>query len=247
MNLLVVLALAVVAILYASVGHAGASGYIAVLSLSGHPPEVIRPVALSLNVAVAGITAATFATAGSVRWRLLWPFLLLGPPLALLGGALSVPAGWFHALIGVVLLSSAARLGWGALGRTSKEASAGPSGPPGVALRLLCGAVLGLLAGLTGTGGGIYLTPLLIFFGWATPREAAGISAVFILVNSLAGLAGVLYAGGEIPPMVFPAALVVAVGGAIGSTLGSRWLAGNTLRGLLAVVLLVAGLKLLLF
>jgi uncharacterized protein len=239
MSWLLYAALAAVAALYASVGHAGASGYIAVMSLFGLPPEVIRPVALVLNVVVATITTAMFWRAGHLRWRLLWPFLVAGAPLAMLGGALALPAAWFKALLGVVLLASAARL---TLGPPSDRATRAPPTP---AVALLVGAALGLLAGLTGTGGGIFLTPLLLFAGWASAREAAAVSAAFILVNSIAGLAGFALAGGSTPALVVPMLAFVAVGGALGSYMGARRLAARGIAALLAAVLVIAGAKLL--
>lgn len=231
-------ALLVVALLYAAVGHAGASGYIAVMTLYGLPPEAVRPMALTLNVAVAVIATVTFWRAGHMRWRLVLPLLLAGPAAAFIGGAVALPSAWFHTLLGAVLLASAARLFFGSsVEQIQIERPLLPA---------LCavGAALGLLAGLTGTGGGVFLTPLLIFLGWARAQEAAAASAVFILVNSVAGLGGLLVVGGQIPREVLPMLAVVAVGGAVGSSLGARRLRTQWIGYLLGMVLLIAGLKL---
>jgi uncharacterized protein len=229
----------VVALLYASVGHAGASGYIAVMSLLGLAPTFIKPAALALNVLVAAIAFTQFARAGHFRWPLFWPFALLAPPMAFLGGWLQLPAVAFQILIGLVLLYSAAYLFF-------KPQPAAEVRPPPRALALAVGAVLGLLSGLTGTGGGIFLTPLLLLAGWAAPKNAAAVSALFILVNSAAGLAGHVGGGGTVPAAVAPLMVAAAVGGFVGATLGSRHFEPVLIRRLLALVLVVAGLKLLL-
>ena len=228
----------VVALLYSSVGHAGASGYIAVMTLLGLAPAFIKPAALALNVLVAALAFTQFARAGHFRWVLFWPFALLAPPMAFLGGWLQLPAQVFQTVIGVVLLYSAAQL------FLRPQAVDQPSAPP-KALALGVGALLGLLSGLTGTGGGIFLTPLLLLAGWSAPKHAAAVSALFILLNSAAGLAGHLASAQEMPEMLWPLLAAAATGGAIGSTLGSRRFDPLLIRRLLAVVLVVAGLKLL--
>ena len=181
MLLLLFIGVFAMAMLYSSVGHAGASGYIAVMFLLSLTPAMIKPTALALNIVVASIAAWQFARAGHFRWPLFWPFAALAIPLAFLGGHLNLPAWLFQKILGVVLLFSAWRL----------FAQAGPQkeirSPP-LWAALLCGAAIGLLAGLTGTGGGIFLTPLLLLAGWAKAKEAAAVSALFILCNSVAGL-----------------------------------------------------------
>lgn len=233
------LGVAVIAFLYASVGHAGASGYIAVMSLFGLAPDVIRPTALVLNVAVASIGTFQFWRAGHFSWRLFWPFALFAVPLAFVGGSLALPIPIFKTLVGTVLLLSAVRF---LLRPGDDVVRSTPSRP--VALSI--GGGLGLLAGLTGTGGGIFLTPILLFFRWARARAAAAVSALFILVNSLAGLAGNLRTTGAIPDVAAPLMVAVVVGGAAGSHLGSRRLSPVFIKRLLAVVLLIAGSKLVL-
>lgn len=177
------IAIGVVAFLYASVGHAGASGYIAVMSLAALPPTSIRPVALVLNILVACLATWQFARAGHFSWRLFWPFALLSVPAAFVGGYLKLPNHAFQILVGVVLLFSAYRF-------FTKQYSDGDIREPKKGVALAVGAGLGLLSGLTGTGGGIFLTPLLLFRRWASTKPAAAVSALFILLNSISGLLG---------------------------------------------------------
>jgi uncharacterized protein len=231
---------AVVAFLYASVGHAGASGYIAVMSLLALAPAVIKPTALLLNVLVACVAATQFARAGHFRWSLFWPFAVLAPPMAFVGGWLQLPAQVFQWLIGAVLLYSATQLVFRPETKAVLHA-------PAVPVAVIIGAVIGLLSGLTGTGGGIFLTPLLLLMGWAAPKNAAAVSALFILLNSAFGLAGWVSSGQPWPAIPLWALLAAAgAGGAFGATLGSRVFEPVWIKRMLAVVLVIAGLKLLL-
>jgi uncharacterized membrane protein YfcA len=236
------LPLAVVAFLYASVGHAGASGYIAVLTLAGLPAAQIKPLALLLNLVVAAQGSWQFWRAGHLRWRLFWPLLLAGLPTAFLGGWLDLPTLWFQRLVALVLLASALRF------LCRPRDPEGLSTPP-LALLLLSGAALGLLAGLTGTGGGVFLTPLLLLCGWATTRQTAALSSLFILGNSLSGLAGLVLARGTglpLPPGELGVMLLAVLpAGVAGARLGSRHWPVAWLRRLLALVLVVAAAKLL--
>ena len=227
----------VVALLYSSVGHAGASGYLAVMSLFGVAPDVMKPTALALNILVATIGSVQFFRAGHFSWRLFWPFALLAVPLAFVGGAIALPASAFKVLVGAVLLFSAVRL---VLEPREEAAARLPSLPAALGT----GGALGLLAGLTGTGGGIFLTPLLLLTRWATAKHAAAVSALFILVNSSAGLLGNLARGGAFPRPALALLGAVAVGGALGSYFGSRRLPAASIKRLLALVLLTAGSKL---
>lgn len=227
----------VVAILYSSVGHAGASGYIAVMSLMSLAPEVIKPTALALNILVASIASWHYVRAGHFAWRTFWPFALLAMPMAFVGGHLTLPAQAFKVLVGVVLLASAARFMMG-----SRDDAT--TGEPPIAPALASGAGIGLLSGLTGTGGGIFLTPLLLHLRWAQAKRAAAVSALFILLNSSAGLAGNIASTRHWPDYLVPLLACAAVGGFIGSYLGSRHFAPVVIKRFLAAVLLVAGLKL---
>ena len=226
-----------IAVLYSSVGHAGASGYIAVMSLAGLAPEVIKPTALALNILVAGIASWHFLRAGHFAWRTFWPFALLAVPLAFVGGHIALPAQAFKLLLGAVLLFSAARF----LMRAQDDAA---SAEPPLVPALASGGVIGLLAGLTGTGGGIFLTPLLLHMRWAQAKRAAAVSALFILLNSAAGLAGNIASTRELPSYLLPLLVAAAIGGFIGSRIGSLHVAPSVIKRLLAAVLLIAGLKL---
>jgi uncharacterized protein len=235
--ILLFLAIGVIAFLYSSVGHAGASGYIAVMALWGLAPTVIRPTALVLNILVASIGAFQFWKAGHFSWKLFWPFALLSIPAAYLGGYLQLPASILKIVIGLVLLFSAVRL----IFRRADPPEINPPAPP---VALAVGGTIGFLSGLTGTGGGIFLTPTLLFFHWAKIRQAAAVSALFILVNSISGLVGYFSAKHEIPSLGFVLAPAVIVCGALGSYLGSRRFPVRAISLLLATVLIIAGMKL---
>src|SRR5216684_1104427 len=213
--ILLFLAIGLIAFLYSSVGHAGASGYIATMTLFGLATTVIRPTALVLNILVAIIGSFQFWRAGYFSWRLFWPFALLSIPAACFGGYLQPSAGVLRILIGIVLLFSAARL---IFRRGDPAETVAPSKPTAVGI----GAGLGFLSGLTGTGGGIFLTPLLLFCRWAHIRQAAAVSALFILVNSIGGLVGYFAAVHSVPALGITLAVPAILGGAIGSYFGSR-------------------------
>lgn len=236
---LVTVGIGMVALLYSSVGHAGASGYIAVMTLAGMAPSTIKPVALTLNILVAAIAFWQFRAAGWFLWSLFWPFAIASVPFAFLGGLLNLPAPVLRILMGLVLLLSAVRFFVNPDERSDVR-------PPGAAVSIGAGAVLGLLAGCTGTGGGIFLTPLMILMGWAHTKTAGGVSALFILLNSAAGLAGHVGAARSLPAFTWWFAAAAALCGIAGSYSGSRRLPPQRVCRLLATVLTVAGLKLVL-
>lgn len=229
----------IIATLYSSVGHAGASGYIAVMSLLSLAPEVIKPTALCLNILVASIASYQFYRGGHFSWALFWPFAALAIPFAYLGGHLNLPTHLFKILLGAVLLYSAARF-------LMPSTQALLIKPPPRQYALGAGAGIGFLSGLTGTGGGIFLTPLLLLTGWADAKRAAGVSALFVLVNSISGLAGNIAATKALPTFIFSLLCASALGGLIGSYFGSYRIQATMIKKLLAVVLLIAGLKLIL-
>jgi uncharacterized membrane protein YfcA len=206
------------------------------MAFVGVPTPMMRPTALILNLLVASIATVRFARAGFFSWRLFWPFALGSVPLAYIGGGITLPGHWYRTLVGLVLWMSAIRL-W-------LDLRLHPKHDPRLPVAILCGAGIGLLAGLTGTGGGIFLSPLLLFMGWAETRETGGVAAAFILVNSLAGLAGNPASLNHLPSHLPLWAAAVIVGGLIGAELGSRRIGTPTFRRLLGVVLLVAGVKL---
>ncbi|EXS69568.1 sulfite exporter TauE/SafE family protein [Sphingobium sp. Ant17] len=225
------------AALYSSVGHGGASAYIALMALFGLPAQVMRPTALVLNVIVATFTSARFVHAGLFRWRTLWPFLIGAIPMAFVGGGIILPTHFYRPLVGVVLWLSAARLLWPKPLGTAETVK-----DPPIIAAIAAGAGIGLLSGLTGTGGGIFLSPLLLFLGWATPRAASGIAAVFILVNSISGLLGNLASVQQLPAALPLFAGAALAGALVGTTLGIRLPSTMIVRAL-ALVLIVAGAK----
>ena len=237
--ILLCFATALIAFLYSSVGHAGASGYIATMTLFGLASTVIRPTALVLNILVAIIGSFQFWRAGYFSWKLFWPFALLSVPAAYLGGYLQPSASVLRILIGIVLLFSAVRL-------IFRKSDPPETNPPAKPIAIGIGAGLGLLSGLTGTGGGIFLTPLLLFCRWAPIKRAAAVSALFILVSSIGGLVGYFSAQHSIPILGIYLAGPALVGGTVGSYLGSRRLPARGIALFLATVLTIAGIKLIL-
>lgn len=226
------------AVLYTSVGHAGASAYLALMALFGLPPAVMRPTALVLNVLVASLTSFRYVRAGLFRWRTLWPFLLGALPFAVLGGSLQIPGELYRPLVGAVLWVAAARLLW----PREINAAADPHDPP-VLVAALIGAGIGSLAGLTGTGGGIFLSPVLLFLGWSSPKIASGVVAAFILANSLAGLGGNIASVQALPANLPLFAGSVLAGAVVGTTFGIRFNNALVLKAL-GLVLIIAGFKL---
>lgn len=231
----------IAAVLYSSVGHGGASGYLAAMTLVGVALEVMRPAALMMNILVASIAAISFYRAGCFAWSMFWPFAIGSIPFAFIGGTIHLPAHVYRPLLGVVLLAAAARM---VVRVGSQRDSDDDSRPPRTPIAITAGAGIGLLSGLTGTGGGIFLSPLMLVLRWAPVRQVAGVSATFILVNSIAGLAGNINSVRLLPAAAIGWAAAAVAGGAIGSWLGSRKLAPRSLRVILAVVLVVAAAKL---
>ena len=230
--------IAAAAMLYSAVGHGGASGYLAAMALFGVSAAVMKPAALAMNIAVAGLVFYRLWRAGYFDARLFWPFALGSIPLAFVGGALTLPGGVYKILVAVALLIAAARLLW----KTQDHAA---SSTPNIWVALVSGAGLGLLSGLTGVGGGIFLSPLLLMLRWANMRTTAAISAAFILVNSIAALAGHSTVAVAWPAQL-PLLMLAALAGAlIGSELAVRRLAPVTLRRVLGVVLVIAAVKML--
>lgn len=235
------LALGIVALLYASVGHAGATGYIAVMTLFGLAPPIIRPTALVLNVIVATIGTVQFWRAGHFSPRLFLPLAAASVPAAAFGGALALPTAVFEGVVGAVLLVSAVRIVVDAQPRTPAGETARCLPTP---LLAALGGGLGLLSGLTGVGGGVFLTPALLTLRVGPVKQVAAVSAAFILVNSIAGLAGGLAAGQRLVPIGGTLIAAVVIGGALGSHLGAFRLPARILRLLMGGVLVVAGIKL---
>ncbi len=231
------LLLFVAAVLYTSVGHAGASGYLAAMAFCGLAPEAMKPAALALNLLAATPTVVQFVAAGHFDRRLFLPLVAGSVPLAFVGGLGTLPPHLYKPVLATALLLAALRLGW-KLGRDAVTRHLPVWGA------VLLGGGIGYLSGLTGVGGGIYLTPVLLLGGFAATKPAAGVSAAFILANSLSGLGGHLTTGKPVPEALPSWCVAVVAGSLIGSTLGSRVFGSPTLRRLLAGALLIAAGKL---
>jgi len=231
--------MALAAALYSSVGHGGASAYLAIMALFSLAPETMRPTALALNLVVATFAAARFALKGQTNWRILGAFALTAVPAAYIGGSIELAPAIYRPLVGAMLLLAAVRLFW-----QPERLAARPVHKPALAVTLPTGAALGLLAGLTGTGGGIFLSPLIILFGWEDARKTSGIAAAFIVLNSAAGLLGNLASVQRLPAEL-PILVASVFGGALlGTWLGVSRLPRHRLLQGLAIVLVIAAMKL---
>ncbi len=229
-----------VALIYSSVGHGGASGYLALLAFFALPREQMAASALCLNLLVAGLAFWHFFKARHFSWNLIWPFCFSSVPLAFIGGMLKVPASVYSSLLAGALTFAA----WRLLFELNLNQHEIKKNPPRL-LSLLVGGLIGMLSGIVGVGGGIFLSPLLLLFRWADPKKTAAASAFFILVNSLAGLAGRLVRNQfQLTPLLVYMVLAAFVGGAFGSRLGANYISAKWLRRILAVVLLLAVFKL---
>ncbi|MFM6931049.1 MAG: sulfite exporter TauE/SafE family protein [Novosphingobium sp.] len=235
---LLALAMLVGATLYSSVGHGGSSAYIALMALFGVQQPVMKPTALVLNLIVSSLGTLRYFRAGQFRWRTLWPFLIGSLPFAFIGGGLKIPGEYYRPLVGAVLLYAGLRLLWPRPMKAQTEWH-----DPPVWIAVLCGAGIGLLSGLTGTGGGIFLSPLLMFMAWSLPKPASGVAALFILANSASGLMGNLAQVQALPPQLPLYAAAVLLGGIAGTTLGIKLTSPHVIK-VMGAVLLVASAKL---
>jgi uncharacterized membrane protein YfcA len=233
----------VAATLYSSVGQGGTSGYLAAMALVGVAPVVMRPTALSLSVLVSAIGTVRFHRAGHLYWSVLWPFLVGSVPLAALGGALRLPDSLYSPIVGLLLLIAASTLVWRVPDRDGASRADLQPGVPTVRA-MIAGAAIGLVSGLTGVGGGLLLSPLLLFTGWAEIRQTAGVSVAFILVNAMVALSTNLASMGTLPAALPIWGVAAVVGGVVGTELGTRRLKGRTMRFILAAILALSGLKL---
>jgi hypothetical protein len=226
------------AALYSSVGHAGGSGYLAAMALFGLAPLEMKPAALALNILVASIGVTKYLRAGRFSWSIFWPFALASVPCAYLGGLTLLPSFAYKPIVGIVLVYAACRLAMDAARPDYTTRS------PLIPVVLLCGASLGFLSGLVGIGGGIFLSPLLIILRWEEAKKVSGIAAAFILVNSIAGLLGFMSSNEtRLPDGIAVWAAAAVVGGYVGAEYGSKRLGNPTIKRLLALMLLVAGIK----
>ena len=221
--------LGLIAFLYSSVGHGGASGYLAFMGLIGFDTLFMKSTALTLNLYVAGIAFIFYYRSGYFKWRLLWPFVLTSVPFSFIGAQILIDPKIYKFILGFFLLLATIRM------------LIKPKEPENVvrfsmALALTIGAVLGLLSGMIGIGGGIILTPVIILLGWANIKEAAAVSAPFIFLNSLSGLSGLMISGFHFVPEILKWIIVVITTGMLGSFIGSKLLSSRELRYVLAVV-----------
>ena len=232
----------VIAALYAAVGQAGATGYIAALGLAGFAPLAMKTTALALNLLVAAIGTFMFLHAGRLSWRNVWPFALLGFPFSLIGGAVQLPATLYYPIVGVILILAGAQLARSAWRKPQPDDTA-PRLPPFWAA-LATGAVIGFVSGTTGTGGGVFLAPVILAMRWGNARQTAATAAVYNMVNSGAALIGAYAIWDQIPTALPVWLVAVALGGFAGAYAGARYLSDRWLRAILAALLLASGLQL---
>jgi len=228
-----------VAFLYASVGHGGASGYLALMALFSITPEVMKPTALLLNLFVSLTAFIQFYRGGHFRWKVFWPFALASIPMAYLGGLVVVDGNIYKKILGLLLLVPIIRFYFFNNTKVEKQRQSSFS------LSLLIGACIGFLSGLIGIGGGILLSPLLLFLKWTDQKETAAISALFIFLNSMAGLAGQLTKGIQFTADMYTYVIIAFVGGLCGAYFGALKFRQVILKNVLATVLVLAAYKLL--
>lgn len=230
--------LVVVAFLYASVGHGGASGYLALMALFSFPILVMKPTALLLNIFVSGISFWFFKKNNHFNWKLFYPFAITSIPMAFLGGYISIDATLYKQILGLFLAIAILRM----LNIFGKERHNIKTSNR--LLSLLIGSAIGLFSGMIGIGGGIILSPVIILLGWGTMKQAAAVSALFIFVNSISGMIGFSINNGSIPTEAFYFVPIAVLGGSLGALYGSRKFNMKTLKYTLAGVLTIAAVKL---
>lgn len=231
--------LAIIAFLYSSVGHGGASGYLAIMAIAGMAPAFMKSSALFMNLAVSVISFYGFYRAGHFRWSLFWPFAMSSIPLAFLGGNLTLSDSLYKKILGVCLLISIARM------ITQFKENNSEFKKISLTIALASGAIIGLISGMIGIGGGILLSPLMLLMNWSSIKQTAAVSSLFIFVNSIAGLLGQLAKGNMyIDEKLSYAVVATILGGIIGSYYGSQKFKSSTLKYFLAVGLMIASIKL---
>jgi len=228
----------IVAFLYASVGHGGASGYLALMALYGIAPAVMKPTALLLNIFVSLIAFIQFYKAKHFNWKIFLPLALASLPLAFVGGLMVINGDVYKKILGFLLLLPVIRFAFFANTDVTELKK------PSIILSVIIGGSIGLLSGMIGIGGGIILSPILLLLKWTNQKQTAAISALFIFVNSLSGLAGQLVKGIEFNSSMFGYVIVALAGGLLGSYFGARRFNHPVLQKILATVLLIAAIKL---
>ncbi|MES2830028.1 MAG: sulfite exporter TauE/SafE family protein [Bacteroidota bacterium] len=229
----------VVAFLYASVGHGGASGYLALMAIFAVSPAVMKPTALLLNLFVSSTSFLQFYRGGHFKWKLLWPFALASIPLSFVGGLIAIENSLYKKILGILLLIPVTRFFF-FQNTNSKDFK-----PSNLPLSLVVGGIIGLLSGMIGIGGGIILSPVILLLKWADQKQTAAVSAAFIFVNSMAGLGGQLIKGFEFNIHMLGYVIVAFAGGICGAYFGALKFRQTVLKNILASVLALAAYKLL--
>jgi uncharacterized protein len=229
----------IVAFLYASVGHGGASGYLALMALFNFSPAVMKPTALLLNLFVSMVSFIQFYRGKYFRWKLFVPLVVFSIPMAFLGGRVAIQDHVYKTILGLFLIIPICRFLF------FKNTDPKDMKPPNLYLSLLIGAVIGFLSGMIGIGGGIILSPILLLLKWTNQKQTAAISALFIFVNSVAGLAGQYTKGIQLNTEMLGYVAVAFAGGLCGAYMGSIKFPQTVLKNLLAFVLMIAAWKLL--
>ena len=230
----------IVAFLYASVGHGGASGYIALMVIWGIAPAIVKPTALLLNIFVSAVAFLQFYRGGHFRWKLFWPFAVVSIPMAFVGGRMIIESDIYKKILGVLLLFPVLRFFF------LSDPGDDNQRKPNLYISLLIGGAIGLISGMIGIGGGILLSPIVLFLHWANQKQAAALSALFIFVNSISGLAGQLQKGFDFKAEMILYVIVAFAGGILGAWFGSLKFKHVVLKQTLAIVLLIASIKLIL-
>ena len=243
-EVILLFALSVIAAMYSSVGHGGASGYLAVLSLTAYAtndPVWLKQHAWSLNLLVAGLAFFAYKKSGFFDTKLALPFIVASIPAAFIGGYLQVDNTVYDILLSLTLVFAA----WKLYSNKDHHFSVEANKPPPVQIAVGVGFVIGILSGIIGVGGGIFLSPIILLFGWSDPKTTAGISAVFIWVNSFSGLVGSTVSGQlalDVSTLI-PFSIAVLIGGYIGSKFGSEKFSQNSIRNMLVGVMLIAAIR----
>jgi len=235
---LLIASIFIVALFYASIGHGGASGYLAVMSLFAVEIQLMRPSALILNLFVSGIAFYHYNKNGFFKWRLFYPFAIASIPASFVGGLIAVDPGIYKIILGISLVVAVIRMLF--FDNFQKE----PRKQLSIFWGILIGTVLGLISGIIGIGGGIFLSPIILLMGWADMKETAAVSALFIFVNSTSGMLGMWSSGMKFSPQIYVWVIAAVIGGMIGSYLGSTKISIRSLKYVLSLVLLFASFKL---
>lgn len=227
------------AFLYSSVGHGGASGYLALMALFGIAPYLMKSSALFLNVFVSGVSFFQFYKNNYFKWKLFYPFAISSIPFAFLGALVDVNPITYKRILGILLLFPILRL-LNVIGNDNEKTK-----DVKLFIALLTGAGIGFFSGMIGIGGGIILSPVIVLLQWGNIKQTAAVSALFIFVNSLAGIAGLYSQGKSIDPITYGWLTVALSGGILGAYFGSKKFSGSFLKQVLAAVLIMASVKLL--